>query len=78
MGETITAAGEPRTIALSAITVRDGFNPRGRFDQAALDRLAQTIRETGVLQPLLVHPAETDGEFEPSTVGGLAPRRLQR
>jgi ParB/RepB/Spo0J family partition protein len=64
MAETITAAGEPRTIALSAITVRDGFNPRGRFDQAALDRLAQTIRETGVLQPLLVHPAETEGEFE--------------
>ena len=49
---------------LSAITVRDGFNPRGAFDEAAIERMAQTMRASGVLQPLLVHPAEADGEYE--------------
>ena len=65
MAEAITSTGgETRTIALSAITVREGFNPRSHFDAAALERMAQTMRETGVLQPLLVQPADTAGEFE--------------
>ena len=64
MAETITASGVARTIALSAITVREGFNPRLRFDSAELEQLTQSIRKTGVLQPVLVQPAEVDGEFE--------------
>ena len=38
MAETIPAVGVPRTIALSAITVREGFNPRLHFDAAELER----------------------------------------
>ncbi len=64
MTDTTTAPDQLRNVSLSAITVRDGFNPRGAFDEGALERMAQTMREGGVLQPLLVHPAETDGEFE--------------
>jgi ParB/RepB/Spo0J family partition protein len=64
MAETITPGGVVRTIALSAITVREGFNPRLHFDTAELERLTQSIRTTGVLQPLLVQPGEGDGEFE--------------
>jgi ParB/RepB/Spo0J family partition protein len=64
MAETITAAGVPRTIALSAITVREGFNPRLRFDAAELERLTKSIRKRGVLQPLLVQPAACEGECE--------------
>jgi ParB/RepB/Spo0J family partition protein len=64
MAETITASGVARTIALSAITVREGFNPRLRFESAELERLTQSIRKTGVLQPVLVQPAECEDEFE--------------
>jgi len=34
-------------------------NPRRRFDQAALDNLAESIRQHGVLQPVLVRPDPT-------------------
>lgn len=65
MAETIPAVGVPRTIALSAITVREGFNPRLHFDATELERLTKSIRTTGVLQPLAVQPAaEREGEFE--------------
>jgi ParB family chromosome partitioning protein len=33
------------------------LQPRRRFDEAELDALAQSIRDRGVLQPLLVRPA---------------------
>ncbi len=36
--------------------------PRRRFDQAALDELAASVREHGVLQPILVRPL--DGGYE--------------
>jgi ParB/RepB/Spo0J family partition protein len=70
MAETITASGVARTIALSAITVREGFNPRLRFDSAELERLTQSIRKTGVLQPVLVQPAESESEGEFELVDG--------
>ncbi|MGH6955720.1 MAG: ParB/RepB/Spo0J family partition protein [Caulobacteraceae bacterium] len=38
--------------------------PRRRFDEAELDELAQSIREKGVLQPILARPAERAGEYE--------------
>jgi ParB family transcriptional regulator, chromosome partitioning protein len=37
--------------------IRPGmFQPRRRFDEAELDALAQSIREKGIIQPLLVRP----------------------
>src|SRR3954453_2104537 len=62
MTETASAPDQLRTVPLSAITVRVGFNPRTTFDEAGIERMAQTMREGGVLQPLLVHRSETDGE----------------
>ncbi len=46
--------------------IRPGaLQPRRRFAEAELDALAQSIREKGVLQPLLVRPvAEDDAAFE--------------
>jgi ParB family transcriptional regulator, chromosome partitioning protein len=42
-----------------------GLQPRRRFAEAELDALAQSIREKGILQPLLVRPvAEGDAPFE--------------
>ena len=37
--------------------------PRRRFDKAALDRLAASLRERGVLQPVLVRPSD-NGRYE--------------
>jgi ParB family chromosome partitioning protein len=36
------------------------FQPRGHFDEEALSQLADSIREVGVLQPVLVRPAGDD------------------
>ena len=64
MTATSIAPDQLRSVPLSAISVRDGFNPRGAFDEAAIERMAETMRAGGVLQPLLVHPAEADGGYE--------------
>ena len=41
------------------------FQPRRRFAEAELDALAQSIREKGILQPLLVRPlAGQEADFE--------------
>jgi ParB family chromosome partitioning protein len=46
--------------------IRPGvFQPRRRFDEAELDALAQSIREKGIIQPLLVRPvAGEEAAFE--------------
>ena len=41
-----------------ALIVPDALNPRGDFDEAALDELAASIRRDGLLQNLVVRPAE--------------------
>ena len=38
--------------------------PRRRFDDADIEALAQSIREKGVLQPILVRPSVFAGEYE--------------
>jgi ParB family chromosome partitioning protein len=38
--------------------------PRRRFDDADIEELAASIREKGVLQPILVRPAVFAGEYE--------------
>ena len=57
------ARDQLRTVSLSAINVRDGFNPRERFDQRELDRLAASIKNRGLLQPLVVTET-TEGRYE--------------
>jgi ParB/RepB/Spo0J family partition protein len=54
--------GELRTLPLSRIKVVDGFNPRTDVERAQIDQLARSIRERGMLQPVLVQPADEDGE----------------
>ena len=54
-----SASGGVREIAIELI--RPGaFQPRRNFDEAELEALAQSIREKGVLQPLLVRPVDED------------------
>ncbi|MDX2224698.1 MAG: ParB/RepB/Spo0J family partition protein [Rhodospirillaceae bacterium] len=51
------------TIAIDLLSPSP-LQPRRHFDAAAIDELAASIREKGVLQPLLVRPASTPGRFE--------------
>jgi ParB family transcriptional regulator, chromosome partitioning protein len=48
-------AGDARLVPIEAIRPSP-FQPRRRFAEAGLDELAQSIREKGIIQPLLVRP----------------------
>jgi ParB family chromosome partitioning protein len=39
----------------------DANNPRTEFPDAELDELAEDIRQHGILQPIVVHPADAQG-----------------
>jgi ParB family chromosome partitioning protein len=42
----------------------NSFQPRQHFDEDTLASLAASVRELGVLQPILVRPADSDGTYE--------------
>lgn len=48
--------GEFRVVPLSSLELREGFNPRTIRDSARFAQTVQTVRERGVLQPILVTP----------------------
>jgi ParB/RepB/Spo0J family partition protein len=54
--KTASELGEARTVALSVIEVSEQFNPRDHAEEAAIDRLADSMRQHGPLVPLLVAP----------------------
>ncbi len=69
------AGGGVDTVDIDLITPNPE-QPRTRFEPAALAELAQSIREHGVLQPILV--TRTPSEFGPATYQLIAgERRLQ-
>lgn len=51
-----------RTIALSAIEVAEGFNPRADVEGSGVDELARSIERRGMIVPIVVAPAG-DGEY---------------
>jgi ParB family chromosome partitioning protein len=59
-----TAAGPDRTLPIELIR-RNPDQPRQFFDEAEIDSLAASIREKGILQPILVRPAPgVAGEYQ--------------
>jgi ParB/RepB/Spo0J family partition protein len=50
--------GELRIVQLDQIETRDGFNPRTAIDQERLDELTASIKQRGILQPLLLTQTE--------------------
>jgi ParB family transcriptional regulator, chromosome partitioning protein len=56
-GAGINTDGGPELAPVSAIAVNP-YQPRLVFDDAALDELAESIRQYGILQPLTVRPRE--------------------
>ncbi|HET6317216.1 MAG TPA: ParB/RepB/Spo0J family partition protein [Chloroflexota bacterium] len=67
LGRGLGALIPPPTTGLREISVEavrpNPYQPRAQFDQAELEELAQSIREHGVLQPVLVSQQE-DGGFQ--------------
>ena len=53
--------GTVQDVALDRIRVRPG-QPRRYFDESALAALSESVREQGVLQPVLLRPV--DGDYE--------------
>ena len=52
--------GRPMLVAVTLLH-EDANNPRTEFPEAALEELAVDIQQRGILQPLVVHPADGDG-----------------
>ena len=46
------------------LIVPNPHQPRQHFDEEGLNELAASIREMGVLQPVLVQPAGADGKYQ--------------
>lgn len=54
--------GSLRTIALSALQVAEGFNPRADVAGSGIDELARSIERRGLIVPVVVAPAG-EGEY---------------
>lgn len=52
--------GRPMILAVSML-YEDAHNPRTEFPDESIAELAEDIQQRGVLQPLVVHPADSDG-----------------
>lgn len=61
-GEPTAAAGARRVPLASIIANRS--NPRRDFDPDQLEELANSVREKGVMQPLLVRPSGEPNQYE--------------
>lgn len=67
--ETVEESESPNMLPLRLLQANPN-QPRKQFDDAALDDLAASIREKGVLQPLLVRPQIVDGQHIYEIVAG--------
>jgi ParB family transcriptional regulator, chromosome partitioning protein len=54
--------GRPLLVPLDRLD-GDPNNPRTEFTDAEIDELAEDIRQHGILQPLVVHPADAAGRY---------------
>jgi ParB family chromosome partitioning protein len=55
---------DKKKISISSI-VRNKYQPRKKFDEVSLDELTNSIRERGIIQPIIVRPSsEKEGKFE--------------
>jgi ParB family transcriptional regulator, chromosome partitioning protein len=56
----VSGAGRPLLVRLDQL-FEDPANPRTAFPDAEIDELADDVRQRGILQPLVVHPADAQG-----------------
>jgi ParB family chromosome partitioning protein len=57
------AEGQPTTLPLARLRAGK-YQPRTRMDEGSLHELAESIRNQGVMQPILVRPLATPGDYE--------------
>jgi ParB family chromosome partitioning protein len=75
--EPAPAAADARRVPLSAI-LPNPLQPRRVFAEAELEELAQSIRENGLLQPLVVRPAPGSADRYELVVGERRLRAVSR
>jgi ParB family chromosome partitioning protein len=73
----VAAHGEQRMVPVDRITPSP-FNPRKNFDTAELDELANSIREKGLVQPIILRPVGTGGHTYEIVAGERRWRAAQR
>ena len=55
---------DKKNISLSSL-IRNKYQPRKKFDEASLEELTNSIRERGIIQPIIVRPSsEEEDKFE--------------
>lgn len=60
--DTTSGSADLRVVPIGAVALREGFNPRTRRDKEAFARTSWSVRESGVLQPVLVTPSAGSDE----------------
>lgn len=70
--------GRPTKAVPIEFIVANPTQPRKRFDEAAIDGLVESVREKGVLQPILVRPHPTETNFYQIVAGERRWRAAQR
>jgi len=70
-------AADARTIAIAKL-VPNPLQPRSQFDDSGLDELAESIKQQGILQPLIVRPNPIDKETYEIIAGERRWRAAQR
>jgi ParB family chromosome partitioning protein len=70
------AAGSHQVVPLASICLPK-YQPRQYFDEASLEELVTTVKEHGVLEPLLVRPTQKANQYE-LVAGGRRYRAAQR
>ncbi len=68
--EPIVAAGEKLYLIDPALILPNPAQPRRDFDQAALDALADSVRQFGILQPLTVRQIKNGREVKYELIAG--------
>jgi ParB family chromosome partitioning protein len=63
LNQALSAEGDVLLNLPLALVYEDPANPRDTFDEADMAALTVTVRAKGVLQPIVVRPADADGRY---------------
>lgn len=77
LGKVLPANGESRMVPIDRVRPST-FNPRKSFIESELDELAASIREKGLVQPIVVRPADATGTQYEIVAGERRWRAAQR
>ena len=54
---------DKKNISIGSL-VRNKYQPRKKFDETSLEELTNSIRERGIIQPIIVRPSGVENKFE--------------